>query len=70
MTVYKTCCLRVEKEVAMNFLRTISSQGSRPDPASKAAVHRTRVRSAVMTPSRKTREEQKMAKNEYKKLSK
>ena len=61
----------VEKEVATNFLRTISSQGSRPvDPASKAAVHRTRVRSAVMTPSRKMRQEQKTAQNEYKKLSK
>ena len=62
--------VNTEKEVATNFLRTISSQGSRPlDPAAKAAVHKTRVRSAVMTPARKTREEQKMVQNEYRKLS-
>ncbi len=46
-----------DQEVAGDFLRTISSQGKHPDPATKTAVHRSRVKSAVMTPVRKQREE-------------
>jgi hypothetical protein len=46
-----------EKEIAEKFFRTLSSDGKRPDPASRAALHRTRARSAVMTPSRKQRQE-------------
>lgn len=60
----------LEKEVATTFLRTLSSHGKRPDPASKAALHRSRVRSAVMTPARKMRAEEKLAQNEYHRLSK
>ena len=46
-----------DQDTAAKFFRTISSHGKRPDPASKASLHTTRVRSAVMTPLRKQREE-------------
>ena len=50
-------CIIIERDIAEKFFRTLSSHGKRPDPASRAALHRTRVRSAVMTPSRKQRQE-------------
>ena len=51
-----------DREAATNFLRTISSQGQRPvDPASKAAIHKSRVRSAVLTPSRTQRQQQQLS---------
>lgn len=56
-----------EQEVATKFFRTLSSHGKRPDPAAKAALHRSRVRSAVMTPSQKQREE-KNARSAFKHL--
>ena len=59
----------IDKEVAMKFFRTLSSHGKRPDPASKAALHRTRVRSAVMTPTRKQRLDDKLAQSNYQQLS-
>ena len=49
-----------EKDIAEKFFRTLSSHGKRPDPASRAALHRSRARSAVMTPSRKQRQEREM----------
>ena len=58
-----------EKKAASRFFRTLSSQGKRPDPASKAALHSTRVKSAVMTPSRKQRME-KEAQGIHQKMSK
>ena len=57
-----------EQEIAEKFFRTLSSHGKRPDPASRAALHRTRVRSAVMTPSRKQRQERE-AQNMYQQMS-
>ena len=50
-------CVYTEKDIAAKFFRTLSSHGKRPDPASRAALHGTRVRSAVMTPSRQQRQE-------------
>ena len=47
----------LERDIAEKFFRTLSSHGKRPDPASRAALHRTRVKSAVMTPTRKQRQE-------------
>ncbi len=58
----------IDKEVAASFFRTLSSHGKRPDPAAKAAFHRTRVRSAVMTPNRRMREEKAMQ-NTFQQLS-
>lgn len=58
-----------EQDVAADFFRTLSSHGKRPDPASKAALHRTRVRSAVMTPSRKQRQEQQDSESTFQQLS-
>ena len=57
--ICKRQCLFIptEQDVAVKFFRTISSHGKRPDPAERASMHSTRVRSAVMTPSRKQREE-------------
>ena len=57
--ICKRQCLFIptEQDVAAKFFRTISSHGKRPDPAERASMHSTRVRSAVMTPSRKQREE-------------
>ena len=51
----------LDHDAATKFLRTISSQGQRPDPATKASTHSTRVRSAVMTPSKQQRHEREMA---------
>lgn len=59
----------VEKEIATKFFRTLSSHGKRPDPASRAALHRTRVRSAVMTPTRKERQDRE-TQNLYQQMSK
>ena len=50
-------CVYAEQDIATKFFRTLSSHGKRPDPASRAALHGTRVRSAVMTPSRQQRQE-------------
>lgn len=47
----------IDRDIATKFIRTISSQGQRPDPATKASTHSSRVRSAVMTPSRQQRQE-------------
>ena len=47
----------IDQDTAAKFFRTLSSHGKRPDPAAKASLHTTRVRSAVMTPLRKQREE-------------
>ena len=58
-----------DQQVAADFFRTMSSHGQRPDPASKASYHRSRVRSAVMTPSRKQRQEQNAAKTAFHQLS-
>ena len=57
-----------EQEIAAKFFRTLSSHGKRPDPASRAALHRTRVRSAVMTPTRKQRQERE-TQNLYQQMS-
>ena len=61
-------CLFLDQEVATNFFRTLSSHGKRPDPAARAALHRTRVRSAVMTPTRKMRED-KATQNTFQQLA-
>lgn len=58
-----------EQGMAADFFRTLSSHGKRPDPASKAALHHTRVRSAVMTPARKQRQEQQAADSTFQQLS-
>lgn len=47
-----------DQQAANTFLRTISSQGQRPDPATKASTHSSRVRSAVMTPSRQRQDKE------------
>lgn len=51
----------LDRDVATKFIRTISSQGQRYDPATKAATHSSRVRSAVMTPSKQQRHERETA---------
>lgn len=56
--------------MAADFFRMLSSHGQRPDPASKASLHHTRVRSAVMTPSRKQRQEQQATQSTFQQLSK
>ena len=56
---YNILCMLfpTDQDTAVKFFRTVSSHGKRPDPAAKASLHTTRVRSAVMTPLRKQREE-------------
>lgn len=58
-----------DQDVAAGFFRTLSSQGQRPDPASKASLHHSRVRSAVMTPSKKERQGQIDAQHTFQQLS-
>lgn len=53
--------LITDQKTAQKFLRTISSQGQRVDPAAKASTHTSRVRSAVMTPSRQQRQEKEVS---------
>jgi len=55
-----------DQDVAADFLRTISSHGKRQDPAARASLHRSRVKSAVMTPNKKNRVE---AMEEFRQLS-
>lgn len=57
-----------ERDTAAKFIRTISSQGQRDDPATKASTHSSRVRSAVMTPSRQQRMQEKETAQLYKQL--
>ena len=58
----------IDRETASKFIRTISSQGQRDDPATKASTHSSRVRSAVMTPSRQQRIQEKETTQLYKQL--
>jgi hypothetical protein len=63
-----TSATNEDKEIAEKFFRTLSSHGKRPDPASRAALHRSRAKSAVMTPSRKQRQEREIQ-SLYKQMS-
>ena len=64
-----TCMdILTDREAAEKFLRTISSKGQRPEPPTKTSKHATRVRSAVMTPSRAHRMEERDVRNEYQQL--
>ena len=65
---YPATCMYTDKEIAEKFFRTLSSHGKRLDPASRAALHRSRARSAVMTPSRKQRQEREIQ-SLYKQMS-
>jgi hypothetical protein len=52
-----------DRNIAAKFMRTITSQGQREDPATKASTHTSRVRSAIMTPSRQLRQDRETAKH-------